>query len=85
MTGKMVVPIIATRNSTYTANFQQTDVHIETTEDLRKFTSRIRDMGFYPYLTDTEEMERLQSDRAQADSIFRRLMACGNWVRMDDG
>lgn len=86
MSGKMVVPIIKGSNGVYTSRFQQADVRMDTEEEMRKFTQRLRDMGFYPYLTDMEEMGRLQRDRAQADSIFRQLIieTIQGWVELAD-
>src|SRR5260370_24398500 len=74
ISGKAVVPIVKKGNGNYFAHFQQSEVSMSAEAEVREFTQKLRDIGFYPYVTDSDEMERLRGSRPEADLIFRSLI-----------
>lgn len=86
MTGKMVVPIIKESNRKYTTQFQNENIEIETKRELNEIISKIRGMGPYPYVTDKDEMESLQSDKSKADAIIEMLIIgrLREWIELAD-
>jgi len=86
ISGKAVVPIVKKGNGNYFAHFQQSEVSMSTEAQVREFTQKLRDIGFYPYVTDSEEMGRLRGSRPEADSIFRNLIleTVKRWVQLAD-
>lgn len=86
ISGKAVVPIVKKGNGSYIAHFQNSEVSIDSETDARTFSQKLRDIGFYPYLTDIEEMQRLHENRSEADSIFRQLIleTVKRWMQLAD-
>jgi Icc-related predicted phosphoesterase len=70
--GKAVMPLERV-NGGYLAPRIAGDRLIEESE-LEATESRIRDMGFYPYRVDHDELEALQSDPESVSNLFRRVM-----------
>jgi len=86
LTGKMVVPVVRQQGQSYLADFQGSKVSLETEGEMQRFNQKLRDMGYYPYLTDVEELSALGKDRERADSVFRQLMVerIRAWVELAD-
>lgn len=82
ITGKLVIPIVQQPNGTYTSEFGGTTHTLKTKEERDELEMKIRDSGFYPYMTNPEEMEKLTNDTKLRDDLFSRLMAEGvkRWV-----
>lgn len=86
MTGKMIVPIIRVRGGTYVSYYRHREIKISSEAEARGFAQKMRDVGFYPYLTDTDEMELLRRNDEYINSVFRRLMVetLERWVELAD-
>jgi len=82
LTGKMVVPLIRHPDGTYCFDFLGAPYVLKSEEELRRMTGMIADSGYYPYLTDTEEVEELTKEKI--DRLFLRLMSdrLRSWVRL---
>src|SRR5579864_2768444 len=82
LTGKAIVPIIAQGNGRYAASFLDRDYLIETQAELQKLQDSISDIGYYPYLTDQDEVQALRGDGARMNELFRQKMIerVGEWV-----
>lgn len=74
LTGKAIVPIIAQGNGRYFASFLDQDYHIETASELQNVERTISDIGYYPYVTDPEEVAALQGDPERMHQLFRQQM-----------
>lgn len=73
ITGKAVVPIIRTARG-----LRAPEVIGDRTageEELETIEDRIRDRGFYPYVTSEEELAAAHGDQAAIDALFARAMA----------
>jgi len=79
MTGKALVPIIAEKNSTHTADFQDNHLVLKTEEDTAKFQKRTSDKGYYPVRIERSQYNELSADNARltawVSETFNRLMA----------
>lgn len=86
ITGKTVVPVVKGCDGTYISHFRRREVRLTTEVEVQSFVQKIRDTGFYPYLTDADEMEVLRQDEVQANLVFRRLMleTVQRWVELAD-
>ena len=84
LTGKAIVPIIAQGNGRYAATFLDQDYVVETEDELQKLENNISDIGYYPYLTDQEEVDALRTDKARMNELFRHKMIerVGEWVAL---
>lgn len=74
LTGKAVVPIIGRGNGVYEATVFGSQRFAKSDEQLNQLISDIRDIGSYPYVTDPEEIARLDSDEQRREELFERLM-----------
>jgi len=84
LTGKAIVPIIKQSNGRYAASFLDQDYLIDTEAELEKLKNSISDIGYYPYVTDQEEVDALRTDSAKMNELFRQKMIerVGEWVAM---
>lgn len=79
--GKAVVPVVR-RNGGFVAR-QVTGDRELTEDELPAVEERIRDMGFYPYRTTEEEVDRVHGDPAALEQVFRDAMSRSleQWLR----
>jgi Icc-related predicted phosphoesterase len=84
LTGKAIVPIISQGNGRYSATFLEKDYTIETETDRQNLEKSISDIGYYPHVTDAEEVTALRSDAKLMNELFRRKMIerVGEWVAL---
>jgi len=74
LTGKAIVPIIAQGNGRYSATFLDQQYAIETETELLNLQQNISDIGYYPHVTDQEEVDALRADAAKMKELFRQKM-----------
>jgi uncharacterized protein len=74
ITGKMIIPIVKEPNGKFHATFLGSKYTIKTEDELHDLEKIIRFTGYYPYLTNSEEMSRIQDDEKKVHSIFVELM-----------
>src|SRR5712691_9028682 len=84
LTGKAIVPIIAQGNGRYYATLLDHEYRIETEAELQKAEQSISDVGYYPYVTDQEEVKALRADSVKMNELFREQMIrrVGEWVEL---
>jgi Icc-related predicted phosphoesterase len=73
LTGKAIVPIIQ-RDSRYESDLFGVHRVARNVEDLAQLERDIADVGYYSFVTDTDEAERLSHDEAERDQLLHRLM-----------
>ncbi|MER3601648.1 MAG: metallophosphoesterase [Nitrososphaerota archaeon] len=83
ITGKMVVPIIKQGEHGYMAELHGS-LQVVQQDSLQKLVQTIRNSGYYPFVLDAEEFERLREDRSRVDALFKQLMVdtVRRWVRL---
>jgi len=74
LTGKMLVPLAKQPDETYSAKFLGANYVVKAGGELDSLERRIRDVGYYPYRTDNEEVRLLSVDQTAVDKIFDQLM-----------
>jgi len=86
LTGKMIVPFLRQPNGTSVCNYGGEDFTLKSQEETDKMIRKVRDSGYYPFLTDPKEMQELQADRALVDKLFERLMreSVRQWMDLAD-
>jgi Icc-related predicted phosphoesterase len=84
ITGKMIIPIIKEPNGKYHATFVGNKRTAKNEEELQDLQRAIRFAGYYPYLTNPQEMEQLQTDDSRVQAIFKELMldTVKRWVEL---
>jgi len=75
ITGKMIVPIVRQSDGAYASEFLGAKQILETENERLRLEKQIRNSGYYPYLTDLEEMAKLSSEKKLQDELFSRVMA----------
>ncbi|MFH0915385.1 MAG: metallophosphoesterase [bacterium] len=74
ITGKKVIPFVRQPDGSFKVNHLDREHVVKPGEQFEAFKRNIVDMGYYPYMTDPEELERLAGDTAAQEAIFRDLM-----------
>jgi Icc-related predicted phosphoesterase len=74
ITGKKVIPFVRQSDGSFKINHLDREHVVKEGEQAEAFKRNIIDMGYYPYMTDPEELEALAGDSAAQDAIFTRLM-----------
>lgn len=84
LTGKAIVPIIAQGNGRHYATFLDQEYNTETEAERQKVEQSISDIGYYPYVTDQDEVDALRADPAKMNELFRTQMIrrVGEWVEL---
>jgi Icc-related predicted phosphoesterase len=74
ITGKKVIPFVRQADGSFKVNHLDREHVLIDQEQVEVFKRNITDMGYYPYMTDTTEVEQLASNPAAQGAIFKRLM-----------
>jgi len=74
MTGKAIVPLVAQGNQRYKLTLLEQETILEGQEAVDKMVQTIRNRGYYPYVTDPEEVAELTSAPGRLDDLFLEQM-----------
>ncbi len=74
LTGKAIVPIVQ-RNGGYETELFGVHRTARGDEELAALERDIADVGYYSFITDSSEAERLSHDEAERDRLLERLMS----------
>src|SRR5208337_4614214 len=77
ITGKMIVPLVQQPDGTYLTEFLGNSQTVKNQQEREALEKNIRNSGYYPYVTTSGEMEKLQNDKKQLDELFSKIMADG--------
>jgi uncharacterized protein len=86
MTGKAVVPILRQGGKKYRITLLEQVFDITSEEELQDMIKRVRSRGYYPYLTDPDEIAELEKDPDQVHQVFARevLKVVQQWMDLAD-
>jgi Icc-related predicted phosphoesterase len=70
MTGKAIIPIIAQAGGKYKVTLLDQESILESKDDVDRMTVTIQDRGYYPYLTDSDEVAEISNTPGRSDEIF---------------
>ena len=62
MTGKAIVPFISQGGSKYRVTLLEQVYDISTDDEMKEMVKRVRSRGYYPYLTDPDEITELEKN-----------------------
>ena len=86
MTGKAIVPFIHQGGKNYKVTLLEQEFHITSDEELQDMIKRVRSRGYYPYLTNPDEIGALEKNPDQVSKIFRAevLKVVQQWMDLAD-
>jgi Icc-related predicted phosphoesterase len=86
MTGKAIVPIISQGGGKHKVTLLDQENILESQEDVDRMVTTIRNRGYYPYVTDPEEVEAIAADQSRADELFltEALETMRHWMEYAD-
>src|SRR5512137_2488789 len=70
MTGKAIIPIIAQGNDVYKVTLLEQMTLLNGQEEVAKMVQTIQNRGYYPYVTDPDEVQALSSIPGKTDQLF---------------
>jgi Icc-related predicted phosphoesterase len=74
ITGKKVIPFVRQSDGSFKVDHLDREHVVREEEQVEALKRTISDMGFYPYMTDEDEIALLAGDTAAQDAIFKDLM-----------
>jgi Icc-related predicted phosphoesterase len=84
MTGKAIIPVIEMRSGVYKTNLLQQEFEINGQAELADIIKRIRSRGYYPYLTNPDELIELSQSPDKVYSLFisEALKVVEQWMEI---
>lgn len=70
MTGKAIIPIIAQGNDKYKVTLLEQETIIDGMNEVDQMVKTIQDRGYYPYVTNPDEVEEISNTPGRSDEIF---------------
>ncbi len=77
ITGKLIVPILEQPDGTYEYDYVGRKVEVKTEQEVQVKIKEIRDTGAYPFMSNSDEYERLRQDPKGVRNLFVKLMKEG--------
>ena len=74
ITGKLLIPVVKQPNGKFVATYAGSRYVAGKETELEELQKEIRFAGYYPYLTEPEEMKQLQTDSAKVNALFVQVM-----------
>jgi Icc-related predicted phosphoesterase len=86
MTGKAVVPFMHLGGKKYRVTLLEQVFDISTEDELQDMLKRVRSRGYYPYLTNPDEIAELEKDPERVHQIFVKevLKVMQQWMDLAD-
>jgi Icc-related predicted phosphoesterase len=73
LTGKGIVPFVKDRLGAFNVEFLGQRYHITTNKEKNDLEQLVRDVGFYPYVTDIEEVNYINKNRDEIEKLYSKL------------
>jgi len=70
MTGKAIIPIIARGGDEYKVTLLEQETILHGKEDVDRMVQTIKNRGYYPYVTDPDEIQAISSTPGKIDELF---------------
>ena len=70
MTGKAIVPIIAQGGEQYKVTLLEQETILHGSDEVNKMVATIRNRGYYPYITNPDEVAEISSTSGRSDELF---------------
>lgn len=70
MTGKAIVPIIAQGEDKYKVTLLEQETILDGRDEVEQMAQTIQNRGYYPYVTDPDEVAEISSTPGRSDKLF---------------
>jgi Icc-related predicted phosphoesterase len=82
MTGKAIIPIIDQGKDTWKVTLLEQETLLKGREKVDEMIKTIRNRGYYPYVTDPEEVAEISRDQTLSDRLFidQSLQTMQRWL-----
>jgi Icc-related predicted phosphoesterase len=86
MTGKAIVPIIDQGGGKYKVTLLDQETILESKEQVDKMVATIKDRGYYPYLTNPDEVDEIIATTGRSDELFIKeaVKTMQHWMEYAD-
>ena len=86
MTGKAIVPIIAQGNDKYKVTLLEQEKILNGEQEVQEMVKTIQNRGYYPYVTDPDEVAEISSKEGAFDKFFldQMITAITRWMEYAD-
>jgi Icc-related predicted phosphoesterase len=86
MTGKAIVPIIAQGNEKYKVTLLEQETWLEGQDQVEEMVKTIQNRGYYPYVTDPDEVAEISTTPGRSDELFLQeaLRTAERWIEYAD-
>jgi Icc-related predicted phosphoesterase len=86
MTGKAIVPIIAQGDGKYKVTLLEQESILEDQDAVDNMVKMIQDRGYYPYVTDPDEVAEISSTPGRSDELFLQevIQTIERWMEYAD-
>jgi Icc-related predicted phosphoesterase len=86
MTGKAIIPIIAQGGGRYKVTLLDQENILDSQEQVDKMVATIQNRGYYPYVTNPDEVQALSAIPGRSDELFLReaLATLQRWMEYAD-
>ncbi len=86
MTGKAIVPIIDQGGGKYKVTLLEQETILESQEEVDKMVATIQDRGYYPYLTNPDEVGEILATSGRSDELFLQeaVKTMQHWMEYAD-
>ena len=86
MTGKAIVPIIDQGNGTFKVTLLEQVSFLQGKEEVNKMVQTIQNRGYYPYITNPDEVQEIANTPGKSDALFMEqvLKTMQRWMEYAD-
>jgi Icc-related predicted phosphoesterase len=86
MTGKAIIPIIAQGGGKYKVTLLDQETILESQEEVSKMVTTIQNRGYYPYVTEPDEVNSITSTSGRSDELFLQeaIATVRRWMEYAD-
>ncbi len=83
ITGKMIVPIVKEHEGSYRLYFLGKEQKLQSESELKSVMLSIKAVGYYPHVTDSEELEEMAAHPEKVQDMFREKMvqSVKSWIQ----
>jgi Icc-related predicted phosphoesterase len=74
MTGKAIVPIIAQGGDKYKVTLLEQETMLNGDEEVQGMVTAIQNRGYYPYVTNPDEVAEISGTKGNSDKLFLRMV-----------
>jgi uncharacterized protein len=74
MTGKAIIPIIAQGGGKYKVTLLEQETILSNDEEVKNMVTAIQNRGYYPYVTDPDEVAEISGTKGNSDRLFLRMV-----------